>query len=104
DIAVAGTDARPVASPGIVGALAGVSAIATKATTAPPVRYFLAGRVPVAQAVADLDHDGRPDVLLANSVGVTSLLNTSHPSPAAIELNTFIDMFGTDDELAMMLN
>jgi hypothetical protein len=104
DISVAGADARTADSPGTAGALAVFSPISSNSTTPSPVTYFMAGPIPVAQAVADVDHDGRPDVLLANSTGVTSLLNTSHPSLAAIELSSFKDMLGANDELAMILS
>jgi hypothetical protein len=88
DIAVAGTDARPVASPRHRWRARRCQRdLHNAATTVPPVSYFMAGRVPVAQAVADLDHDGRPDVLCANSVGVTSLLNSSHASFERVQRN-----------------
>lgn len=75
DVVVAGADPRPTASPVAVGLLAAFPGDGTGAIGQP--LHFRTLGTPTAQTLADLNRDGRPDVLVASAAGVDALVNTS---------------------------
>jgi hypothetical protein len=78
DLAVAGKDARPTptanAPGGIVAVIPGRPLVAVNGF---PI--FRSGPAPLSQAIADLNGDGKPDILTGHASGVSALLNTSRP-------------------------
>jgi hypothetical protein len=84
DFIVTGGDPRPVIAIYPPLGLASILRGTGGGAVAPPQRFY-AGPSPVAQSLADLNNDGRLDILAGNVSGVSALLNTTASPPATAD-------------------
>ena len=100
DVAVTGEDGRPLASPGAPGILVALPGIGDGTFGA--ASMFRPMQIPVSQCLADVNRDGRVDVVMGNEFGAATRINSSHPFGSNAERFS-LDDTGEIDQLVLLI-